>query len=223
LQRKIADTVEGYRQETIRMAAKWMKPVLSKQIKVALEGDGETSRKCREFLLKTFMLAIPDQAAKTPAKPMAKPPPDSERQLDGVALYNSLMELSPDLKDQVIKELGGPTDERHSATEYTESADVEKTTARGERLSTTDSTDDADVEKATVLVSPSSTAPPLADPLPTATPLDKGKKKVLAPFANLVDGPHGKKVYAASIRAIEEAKAEEAARPTRRRVPRSPR
>ncbi len=115
LQRKIADTIEGFRQETIRMAARWMKPLLAKQIKVALEGDGEISRRCREFLLKTFMLAVPAQAAKTPAKRELSC--DGQRQLHGMALYNSLVELSPDLKDQVIKELGGPSDDIYGVDE----------------------------------------------------------------------------------------------------------
>jgi len=83
---------------------------------------------------------------------------------------------------------------------------------RGERLSTTEDTE---------VVSPSPLSSPTANcPLPTATPSDKSGGD---PFAVWVDGPHGKKVYAHAIRAIEEAKAEEAARPTRRRVPRVPR
>ena len=51
---------------------------------------------------------------------------------------------------------------------------------------------------------------------------DKVKKKCFDPFAAWVDGPHGKKIHVATFRAIEEAKAEEAALPTRRRVPRTP-
>ena len=202
LQQKIADTVEGFRQATIRMAAKWMKPLLSKQIKVALEGDGETARKCREFLLKTFMLTVPQHAAKTAAK--RKPRYDDDRRLDGIALYNSLVELSPELKDQVVKELGGPTDERSSTTDTTDDTDgtdVEKTTATAteERVSTTDSTDGTDVEKT------------------TATPLYKGKE-VPPPFSTKVTLPNGQRVYRESLRIIEEAKAEAESIPTRRRV-----
>ena len=100
----------------------------------------------------------------------------------------NLMELSPDLKEQVVKELGGPEDERLSTTEDTESTELEKAKP----------SDD-----------------PVTDP-PTG-------KKVADPFDIWVDGPHGKKVYAHTIRAIEEAKAEEAAMPIRRRVPRVPR
>jgi len=182
LQQKITDTVEGYRQAAIRLAAKFMKPLLKKEIEVALEGDGEISRRCREFLLKTFMIVLPEQAAKH------KPRPAGDKPRDPIAPEMNLMELSPDLKDQVVKELGGPTDERFSATEYTESTEVEKAKP----------SDD-----------------PVTDP-PTG-------KKIPDPFAAWVDGPHGKKVYAHAIRAIEEAKADEAARPTRRRVPRVPR
>ena len=216
LQQKIADTVEGYRRETIRLAAKFMKPILKKQIEVALEGDGETARKCREFLLKTFMLAAPEQAAKrlrlatTSSQESA-----SKRDSSGprVPSLPSLTELSPELKRQVVAELGGPADERLSTTEDT---DVETATVllsplssptatpTDERLSTTDDTENAEVEEA------------------TATPLDKGKK-VPAPFSTKVTLPNGNRVYAESIRLIEEAKAEEAALPTRRRVPRVPR
>ncbi len=217
LQQKIADTVEGFRQETIRMAAKWLKPLLAKQIRVALEGDGETSRKCREFLLSRILGFPLKEAARLtklaePAKPAEDSSPDPDRKLDGIALYNSLVELSPDLKDQVVKELGGPADERLSTTESTEDTEVEMatTTATDERLSTTESTEDTEVEMATT----TATDDPVSD--------RKGKE-VADPFANFVDGPHGKKVYAASIRAIEEAKEAEKAKPPRRRVPRSPR
>ena len=109
LQQKIADTVEGYRQAAIRLAAKFMKPLLKKQIEVALEGDGEISRRCREFLLKTFMITLPQQAAKAPAK--RKPRRIGDRQDDAVAMGMNLMELSPDLKDRIVEELDGPTDE----------------------------------------------------------------------------------------------------------------
>jgi len=73
LQQKIADTVEGFRRETIRMAARWMKPLLAKQIEVALEGDGETSRKSREFLLKTFLIVL-NKPPKRPGPPRAPRP-----------------------------------------------------------------------------------------------------------------------------------------------------
>ena len=230
LQTKIAATVEGIRQATIRMAAKWMKPLLHKEIKTALEGDGETARKCREFLLKTFMIVLPEQAAKTPAK-KCDPAPAPDRQLDGTALYNSLVELPPDLKRQVVEELGGPAGERFSPPP--------SPVANCQLPGATPSPESTEVEEAPVLPSPLSSPSPVAncqlsfDPElvegPVATPLpddpvgdQKCKKKPFDPFSTKVDGPHGKKVYAESIRLIEEAKAEAAANPPRRRVPRSP-
>ena len=187
LQQKIADTVEGYRQETIRMAARFMKPLLKKQIEVALEGDGETARKSREFLLKTFMLTLPEQAAKASAK--REPNRANDEQLDGAALYNSLVELPPDLKRQVVEELVGPTEDSGGIYEGKEDA----------------------------IADPPQPAPddPVIDPLAC--------KKMPDPFANYVDGPFGEKIHIETIRLIEEAKAEAATIPTRRRVPRAPR
>jgi len=213
LQQRIADTVEGIRRATVRLATKWMEPLLKKQIKIALEGDDETARKCREFLLKTFMITLPEREAKTPAK---KPVPAVAPRLEGAALYNSLFDLSPDLKHKVVEELGGPS---------------------GKSTSHDDDTANENTR----------TEPP---PPPVDTPVDdpasndagqKGKKgkegqkdqegkqgkegaegkKPLDPFANLVDGPYGKKVYAESIRLVEEAKAEAASIKPRRRVPRA--
>jgi len=115
LQRKIAATVEGYRQAAIRAAARHMKALIEKQVEVALEGDGETARKCREFLLKTFMLAIPDQAAKVESQARKDPPPEPKQEREEssnlIALYNSLTELSPELQEKVIEELCGRDDE----------------------------------------------------------------------------------------------------------------
>jgi DNA-binding XRE family transcriptional regulator len=68
LQQQIADTVEGYRQAAIRLAAKHMRVVLEKQIQVALADNGETSRKAREFLLKNFMNALVDEPARSVEK-----------------------------------------------------------------------------------------------------------------------------------------------------------
>jgi hypothetical protein len=107
LQRKITDTVEGMRQATIRFAARHMDNLLEKQMEVAL-GEGETARKSREFMIKTFMVTIPAQADKVASKP---PPPrgvDTDEKFDGLTLYNNLFDLSPELKKQVVEELCGP-------------------------------------------------------------------------------------------------------------------
>jgi hypothetical protein len=160
-----------------------MKPLLEKQIEVALESDGETSRRCREFLLKTFMIALPQQAAKRAGG----------KQLDGIVLYKSLTELPPDLKGQVIKELGGPTEEQLATTENTESAEVEAPTVS-----------------------------PTPDPPPVATPSDKKKKEVPPPFSTKITLSDGRRIYRETIRLIAEAEAEAAAHPPRRPVKRSP-
>ena len=65
LQKKIAAVAEGYRQAAIRQASRHMGALLEKQVEVALSGDGETARKSREFLLKTFVTTLPEQAAKS--------------------------------------------------------------------------------------------------------------------------------------------------------------
>ena len=72
LYEKIADTVEGYRQAALRVAARHMKPLLEKQVEVALEGDGETSRRAREFLLTTFMKALATEPAQAADKRRAR-------------------------------------------------------------------------------------------------------------------------------------------------------
>jgi transcriptional regulator with XRE-family HTH domain len=193
LQQRIADTVEGYRQAAIRLAAKFMKPLLEKQIEVALESNGETSRRCREFLLKTFMIALPQQAAKrAPSK-----------QLDGIVLYKSLTELPPDLKDQVVKELGGPTEERSSTTDTTDTTDAGAYATVPKNIG---------VEEATV------SDEPVSDQEGKES---KKKKEVPPPFSTKVTLPDGRRVYRETIRLIEEAEAEAAANPPRRRVKRA--
>lgn len=118
LQRKIAAVVEGYRQAAIRTAARYMKSLIEKQVEVALTGRGETARKCREFLLKTFMLAVPDQAAKAEekarqaagnaaAKQAADAAEDDEAPLSPHILSRTLHDLSPGLMEQICKELFG--------------------------------------------------------------------------------------------------------------------
>ena len=189
LQTKIAATVEGYRQAAIRLAARFMTPLLKKQIEVALEGDGETARKCREFLLKTFLIALPQRAAGL----------DAGTGCDKIALGLSLTELSPDLKDQIIKELDGPAEDR----------EVEEAT----------------VVPSPPALSPVEGSPVATPPDDKSVGDDKGKKKSFDPFAEYVDGPHGTKVHVHSLALEREYLAEIEAdkRPPRRRVPRVPR
>ena len=113
LQRRIAAVVEGYRQAAIRLAARHMKGLLEKQIEVALGSEGETARKCREFLLKTFMLAIPEAAAKVEEK--REPEVEEDKPLDPQVLSRTLHDLSPELMGEICKELFGEDYESHAA------------------------------------------------------------------------------------------------------------
>jgi DNA-binding XRE family transcriptional regulator len=72
LQQKIADTVEGYRQAVVRLAAKHMTAVLARHIKEAIEGQGETARKTRDFLLTTFMKTLSAEPAQAVQRQKAK-------------------------------------------------------------------------------------------------------------------------------------------------------
>ena len=135
LQRKIAAVVEGYRQAAIRTAARHMKSLIEKQVEVALQGDGETARKCREFLLKTFMLAVPDQAAKageeaeqtaeTRAEKLTAIAADEAPPLNPRILAKTLHDLSPGLIDEICKELFGSDYKDHGAYQGKDPPDAE--------------------------------------------------------------------------------------------------
>jgi len=161
------------------------------------------------------------------------------------------MDLPPDLKYQVLKELGGPLDGFEDGPDgkkiYCDEMDrapddsvkpvisnqlsviserqriTDKETGNqssvvSDQLTTTDNDND-NIRPASEDDAPDDSVDEAQD----KSVSNREGKKVVAPFANFVDGPHGKKINAASIRAVEEAKAEENARPTRRRVPRAPR
>jgi len=195
LQTKIADTVEGIRQATIRLAARWMKPLLQKQIEVALEGDGETARKSREFLLKTFLLALPQRAEKRESRR------DPGEPLESPARFNSLMELSPELQERMSEELGLS---RPNAPPDPASADPAQDPASDDPVSD----DEGKKEKED-----------------KEDKEDKKVKKPFDPFAEYVDGPHGTKVHVHALALereyLAEIEANKHKRPIRR-VKRAP-
>jgi hypothetical protein len=121
LQRKIATVMAGYRQAAIRAAARHMKALLEKQVEVALTGDGETARKCREFLLKTFLVTIPEQTAKTEEKVEKQTPaPAADKNpLNPQILTKALHDLSPGLLEEICKELFGADYKDHGAHQET--------------------------------------------------------------------------------------------------------
>jgi len=102
------DTLSNLRREVRRLGAKWLPGLVTKHIKVALEGDDETARKCREFVINAFM----NDAARHPAGPEC----DGGRDF----LLSSLSELSGELKDRVLSELGGPTGADGEGTDLTD-------------------------------------------------------------------------------------------------------
>ena len=194
LQRKIADTVEGMRQATIRFAARHMKKLLEKQMKVALEGDGETARKCREFLIKTFMVTIPAQADKVAAKPPPPRPVDPDKKLDPLTLGKNLLGLSPELKKQVVEEICGPLEQGHQGQPEPE-------------------------PPCKKCAKPEEPKEPAKEPEPTPAKkaaeeeeekdVNKKKKRpVVPPFENMVKGPDGNYIYKISLKLAHEARVE---------------
>ncbi|MBL7221771.1 MAG: helix-turn-helix transcriptional regulator, partial [Phycisphaerae bacterium] len=174
LQTKIADTVEGIRQATIRLAARWMKPLLQKQIEVALAGEGETARKAREFLLKTFLLALPPRAEKR------EPRRENNEPLESPARFNSLMELSPELQGRMSEELdlsrpNAPPDPASDPAPSAPAQDDFVSDAEGKKENEEKKEDEGKKDK--------------------DDKDDKKVKKPFDPFAEYVDGPHGTKVH----------------------------
>jgi len=110
LQLKVDAAIEGIRHEARRQGARWLKALVTRHIKVALEEDGETARKCREYLLDRFL--VPDDAPAQPRSPRhkRKPPGCIPSFTDGI---------SDDLKRMLIDELGGPPAEKGSGTNGT--------------------------------------------------------------------------------------------------------
>jgi hypothetical protein len=200
LQRKIADTVEGIRQATIRFAARHMDKLLEKQMEVAL-GDGETARKSREFMIKTFMVTIPAQVDKVACKPPPPRPVETDEKLDGMTLYNNLFDLSPELKKRVVEELCGPGEAPEPPPEKPkkEPGKEPEPTKEPEKKTTEKENQDANKNK---------------------------KKVVVPPFSDLVKGPDGTYIHKLSLvlarearQAADEAEEKERQWNMRRRTP----
>jgi len=216
LQTKIADTVEGIRQATIRLAARWMKPLLQKQIEVALEGDGETARKAREFLLKTFLLALPPRAEKH------KPRRENNQPIEGPARFNSLMELSPELQGRMSEELdlsrpntppapASATPAPSDPAQDDSVSDAEGKKEKEEKKEKKEKEKEKDKNK--------------KDKEDKKDKEGKKVKKPCDPFAEYVDGPHGTKVHVHAVELVRQelAKLEaEKDKPPRRYVKRAP-
>ena len=106
LQPRIGALVRSRREEFDRLGATLLKPVLVKQARVALEGDGETARKAREYIIDTFR--YPPDPSRLAGGPPGGLPPAGELARRPMLPLRSMTELSPKLKAAVLRELGGP-------------------------------------------------------------------------------------------------------------------
>lgn len=94
---RICRRIRQFRRRTCRLVASWQPNVLKKHIAVGIESDGETARKCREFLLKPI-LEGPE---------MREPDDDGGEAWHGWDIYS---ELSEQTKRRIVEELGGPVE-----------------------------------------------------------------------------------------------------------------
>jgi len=133
LQQEIADTVQGHRAATVRLAAKHMRSLLKKQIEVALEDSGETARKAREFLLKHFMQILSDEPAQAVEKRRARL--DEKYQIQVEQDYDRRQ------KDQPLNWIA---DETTTATAFTTDLSADRRDLSADRRDGTNSTDGYD-------------------------------------------------------------------------------
>ena len=87
LYERICLAVEDAQRRARRLAANYLLPLVAAHVKEALEGTGETARKCREFLIRTF-INRPDPAGRfvgRTAVPTAAAKPVSRGELDLLA------------------------------------------------------------------------------------------------------------------------------------------
>ena len=84
LYERICCTVEDAHRRAHRLASSYLLPLVAAHVKEAIEGTGETARKCREFLIRTFMNR-PDPAGRYighPAAPTGRARPATRGELD---------------------------------------------------------------------------------------------------------------------------------------------
>ena len=99
LQVRLDGAISGFSREARRVGSRWLASLITKHIKTGLDGDGETARRCREFMVNLFF-----EGAETRSEVECVG-------LGSTVVFNSLVELSPELKGKVIDELGGPRDD----------------------------------------------------------------------------------------------------------------
>jgi hypothetical protein len=99
LQGRINDLIRSLREEARRQGVRKLKAIIDKHIDVGLADDKEVARRCREFLINLF---IDDDETDSD---------NVEEKRKSRSIFGGLADLSSDLKDKVIEELGGPTDD----------------------------------------------------------------------------------------------------------------
>ncbi|MBT3200086.1 MAG: hypothetical protein HN350_09235 [Phycisphaerales bacterium] len=96
LQERINDAIRGYIRELRLHVLSRLKKLADKHMEVGMEGESEIARRCREFMMKLFMVDVPPADEPAPAIPVG---PRVRR------IFHNLPSLSPNLKTQMIDEL----------------------------------------------------------------------------------------------------------------------
>jgi hypothetical protein len=94
LQERIQATRRDYLSQARRLGRIHVAKLLQAHIDAGLDKDTETARKCREYLLDRFLTQRLDD---DPGPP------------EGIQI--NLLDLSPETKSRVVRELGGPADD----------------------------------------------------------------------------------------------------------------
>ena len=102
----------GAIREAQRAAARWLRPLLLKHIRVGLADDGETGRRCREFVIQVLV------ASGASSEAAAREGAEAEGERRGKAAADRLWRraftleaLSDETKDRIIRDLGGPEED----------------------------------------------------------------------------------------------------------------
>lgn len=99
LQSRIQAVVDGMLTEARRSGARWMRKLLARQISEGLEGQGETARKCREYVLNKLM----DNTSDTPLQMQDQLPTPGLTAED----YRAIAELKGGPRDDVFSRDSG--------------------------------------------------------------------------------------------------------------------
>lgn len=93
----------GMMDEVRRLGVRYSRALLAAELRVALEGKGETARRAREFTLKFLLSARPPEAEGSGMPPVWSAP--------------NLLDLSEETLAKVAEELGGPDNPDSSGAE----------------------------------------------------------------------------------------------------------